>query len=90
MFFFNKPPKWNECKYSAIAVFTFFGRGVSFRTEFQWASGQGQCEELPAYRRIRRQSHLYVVWPSGQRLLQYGCGVSLLPLLGIRDWTHIL
>lgn len=90
MFFLNKPPKWNECKYSAIAVFTFFARGVSFCTEFQSASWQGQREELLADRRVRRQSHLNVVWQSGQRLLQHGCGVSLLPLLGYRDWTHIL
>ena len=34
MFFYNKPPKWNECK--IIICITFY-RGSSICAEFQWA-----------------------------------------------------
>ncbi len=75
MFFFNKPPKWNECKLLAktlieshsLTEFVHFlpYRGTSFRSEFQWTRRQGISQKLLANRRVRRQPHLHAVRQSG-------------------------
>ena len=37
MFFFNKPPKWNECKCFLAYILTRWYRGASLRAQLQWA-----------------------------------------------------
>jgi len=64
MFFFNKPPKWNECKFKFKSNLK---RGTSICIKLQRTRGQGIRQKLLTNRRIRRQPHLHAVWPHRQR-----------------------
>lgn len=87
MFFFNKPPKWNERKFKFELTSS---RGASFCIKLQRTRGQGLRKELLTDRRIRRQPHLHVVRTHRQRQLQHGRRVPVLNFPGFRDRAHLL